>query len=33
MGATKKKTFTYPYPRASLTVDVALITREPSPRV
>ena len=33
MGATKKKTFTYPYPRPSLTVDVALVTREKSRRV
>ena len=33
MGATKKKSFSYPYPRPSLTVDVALDTREASPRV
>lgn len=33
MGATKKKAFTYPYPRPSLTVDVALVTREPASRV
>ena len=33
MGATKKKTFTYPYSRPSLTVDVALVTREARPRV
>lgn len=33
MGATKKKAFTYPYPRPSLTVDVVLVTREPNPRV
>lgn len=28
-----KKTFSYPYPRPSLTVDVALVTREATPRV
>ena len=33
MGATKKKSFAYPYPRPSLTVDVALVTREARPRV
>lgn len=33
MRATKKKAFTYPYPRPSLTVDVALVTRETKPRV
>src|SRR5918993_2776604 len=33
VGATKKKTFAYPYPRPSLTVDVALVTREARPRV
>jgi 8-oxo-dGTP diphosphatase len=31
--AAKKKTFTYPYPRPSLTVDVALVTREQAARV
>jgi len=29
----KKKTFSYPYPRPSLTVDIALVTVEPHPRV
>jgi len=29
----KKKAFTYPYPRPSLTVDIALVTREASSRV
>jgi 8-oxo-dGTP diphosphatase len=33
VAATKKKAFTYPYPRPSLTVDVALVTREATPRV
>jgi 8-oxo-dGTP diphosphatase len=33
VAATKKKSFTYPYPRPSLTVDIALVTREPPPRV
>ena len=33
MGATKKKAFSYPYPRPSLTVDIALVTREAMPRV
>jgi 8-oxo-dGTP diphosphatase len=28
VGATKKKAFTYPYPRPSLTVDIALVTRD-----
>jgi 8-oxo-dGTP diphosphatase len=29
----RKKTFSYPYPRPSLTVDIALVTVEPHPRV
>jgi 8-oxo-dGTP diphosphatase len=33
VGGKKKKTFTYPYPRPSLTVDVALVTGDPAPRV
>jgi 8-oxo-dGTP diphosphatase len=33
VAATKKQTFTYPYPRPSLTVDIVLVTREASPRV
>jgi 8-oxo-dGTP diphosphatase len=33
VGATKKKAFSYPYPRPSLTVDIALVTREAMPRV
>ena len=33
MGATKKNTFTYPYPRPSLTVDIALVTRDAAPWV
>jgi 8-oxo-dGTP diphosphatase len=33
VGATKKKTYSYPYPRPSLTVDVALVTRDADPRV
>jgi 8-oxo-dGTP diphosphatase len=33
VGATKKKTFTYPYPRPSLTVDVVLVTRDAAPWV
>src|SRR5262245_56928184 len=27
------KCYTYPYPRPALTVDVVLVTREPTPRV
>lgn len=33
MAVRKKKTFSYPYPRPSVTVDVALITLETRPRV
>lgn len=33
MGATKKKAYTYPYPRPALTVDVALVTRDAAPWV
>ena len=33
MGGKKKKAFAYPYPRPSLTVDVALVTREPFARI
>jgi 8-oxo-dGTP diphosphatase len=33
VGATKKKAFSYPYPRPSLTVDIVLVTREATPRV
>jgi len=33
VGATKKKVFSYPYPRPSLTVDIALVTRDAKPRV
>jgi len=29
----KKKTFSYPYPRPSLTVDIALVTRDAAPWV
>jgi 8-oxo-dGTP diphosphatase len=33
VASKKKPAFTYPYPRPSLTVDVALVTRESKPRV
>jgi 8-oxo-dGTP diphosphatase len=33
MGEKKKKPFCYEYPRPSLTVDVALVTQENTPRV
>lgn len=33
MATRKKKSFCYPYPRPSLTVDVALVTLELKPRV
>lgn len=33
MGTRRRTQFSYPFPRPSLTVDVALVTREPQPRV
>jgi 8-oxo-dGTP diphosphatase len=33
MGEKKKKAFCYEFPRPSVTVDVALVTREKTPRV
>jgi 8-oxo-dGTP diphosphatase len=33
MGEKKKKSFCYEFPRPSLTVDVALVTQEKTPRV
>jgi 8-oxo-dGTP diphosphatase len=33
MATRKKKTFSYPFPRPSLTVDVALVTLEQRPHV
>ncbi len=33
MGKANKKKFTYEYPRPSVTVDVALIAREPTPQI
>lgn len=33
MATRKKQMFTYPYPRPSLTVDVALVTLEAKPRI
>lgn len=33
MADSKKREFTYPYPRPSLTVDIAVVTREARPRV
>jgi 8-oxo-dGTP diphosphatase len=33
VARSKKRTFSYPYPRPALTVDVALVTVEPRPRV
>ena len=33
MTQQKKKSFTYPYPRPSLTVDVAIVTIEDNPHV
>lgn len=33
MGTKRRTQFSYPFPRPSLTVDVALVTREPHPRV
>ena len=33
MPRATKRTFSYPYPRPSLTADVALVTVEPKPRV
>lgn len=33
MANRKKKSFSYPFPRASLTVDLVLVTLEPAPRV
>ena len=33
MSTNSPGSFTYPYPRPALTVDLILLTREPSPRV
>jgi len=33
VARSKKRTFNYEYPRPALTVDVALVTMEPDPRV
>jgi 8-oxo-dGTP diphosphatase len=33
VSATKNNTFSYPYPRPSLTVDIALVTRDAAPWV
>lgn len=33
MGSSKKKSFSYPYPRPAVTADVAIVTLEATPRV